>query len=223
MVKQKPWMKIGPLAIAALTVLVVACGGAKEAAAPAGVPRAESGDVKAATDTSGRGGTLRIAMSAGNVPIPDQFLTEGGVGKRFVGSNVYDTLLLGNTNQGDTVPVPGPGFALSWACSADNLTWTLKLRQNVKFHDGTPFNADSVVFAFDRIMKKDFEFYSDSQRAAGATNFQRFCQNSGLQHDRSYARVLGRYAALTFLMRSRQRDMKRLRRSADDVEPFSRK
>ena len=172
MVKQKPWMKIGSLAIAAITLFSVACGSAKEETAPAGKPQAESGDTSAATDKSGRGGTLRIAMSAGNVPIPDQFLTEGGEGKRFVGANVYDTLLLGNAYQGDTVPVPGPGLATEWKLSDDKLTWTLKLRQNVKFHDGTTFNADAVVFALDRVMKKDFEFYSAAQAASGASNFQ---------------------------------------------------
>jgi peptide/nickel transport system substrate-binding protein len=172
-VKQKPWMKIGSLAIAAITLFSVACGSAKEeAVAPAGKPQAESGDTSAATDKSGKGGTLRIAMSAGNVPIPDQFLTEGGEGKRFVGSNVYDTLLLGNAYQGDTVPVPGPGLATEWKLSDDKLTWTIKLRQGVKFHDGTMFNADAVVFALDRVLKKDFEFYSASQAAAGASNFQ---------------------------------------------------
>ena len=56
------------------------------------------------------------------MPIPDQFITEGGEGKRFVGVNVYDTLVLGNNNQGDSVPVPGPGLATSWTRSADNLT-----------------------------------------------------------------------------------------------------
>jgi peptide/nickel transport system substrate-binding protein len=172
-VKQKPWKKIGSLAFAAITAFAVACGSASEApSAPAGQPQAESGDTAAATDASGRGGTLRIAMSAGNVPIPDQFLTEGGEGKRFVGSNVYDTLILGDAWQGDRVPVPGPGLATEWKVADDKLTWTLKLRQNVKFHDGTPFNADAVLFAFDRVMKKDFEFYSAPQAAAGASNFQ---------------------------------------------------
>jgi peptide/nickel transport system substrate-binding protein len=42
-----------------------------------------------------------------------------------------------------------PGLALEWARTAPD-TWRLKLRQGVKFHDGSPFNADDVVFSYDR-------------------------------------------------------------------------
>ena len=79
-------------------------------------------------DTSGHGGTLRIAMSAGNIPIPDQFVTEGGEGVRFVRVNVYDCLLNWDAGQGATPPDPIPGLASSWTRSDDNLTWTIALR-----------------------------------------------------------------------------------------------
>ena len=36
--------------------------------------------------------------------------------------------------------------------AADRLSWTLPLRNDVKFHDGTPFNADAVVFNFERYL-----------------------------------------------------------------------
>src|SRR5207247_11245343 len=36
-----------------------------------------------------------------------------------------------------------PGLAQSWDISKDGLTYTFKLRPNVKFHDGTPFNAEA--------------------------------------------------------------------------------
>jgi peptide/nickel transport system substrate-binding protein len=45
-----------------------------------------------------------------------------------------------------------PGLAESWTISPDGTEYTLKLRQNVKFHDGTPFNAEAVKFTFDRII-----------------------------------------------------------------------
>ncbi len=42
-----------------------------------------------------------------------------------------------------------PGLAVSWK-AIDDLTWEFKLRQGVKFHDGSPFTADDVVFTFQR-------------------------------------------------------------------------
>jgi peptide/nickel transport system substrate-binding protein len=42
-----------------------------------------------------------------------------------------------------------PALAESWE-SVDDLTWKFKLRQGVTFHDGSPFNADSVVYTLTR-------------------------------------------------------------------------
>lgn len=43
-----------------------------------------------------------------------------------------------------------PGLATDWSNSPDGLTWTFNLRKGIKFHDGTPFNADAVVYYFKR-------------------------------------------------------------------------
>ena len=50
----------------------------------------------------------------------------------------------------DETTVPQPGLAESWTSSEDGLVWTFKLREGVTFHDGTPFNADAVVYNFER-------------------------------------------------------------------------
>jgi peptide/nickel transport system substrate-binding protein len=64
-----------------------------------------------------------------------------------VHSLIYDTLVV----QGADLQYH-PDLATSWTISPDGKTITFKLRQDVKFQDGTPLNADAVKFTFDRIM-----------------------------------------------------------------------
>ncbi|WNR43096.1 ABC transporter substrate-binding protein [Paenibacillus roseipurpureus] len=45
-----------------------------------------------------------------------------------------------------------PWLATSWELSSDKKSYTFHLRKDVKFHDGTPFNAEAVKFNFDRII-----------------------------------------------------------------------
>jgi 4-phytase/acid phosphatase/peptide/nickel transport system substrate-binding protein len=60
-------------------------------------------------------------------------------------SSIFDTL-----TTLDDKGVTQPKLALSWSSSEDFKTWTFKLRPGVKFHDGTPFNAEAVKANFDR-------------------------------------------------------------------------
>jgi len=45
---------------------------------------------------------------------------------------------------------PEAELGTSWAVSSDGTIWTFELRPNVRFHDGTPLDADAVVFSFER-------------------------------------------------------------------------
>jgi peptide/nickel transport system substrate-binding protein len=62
-------------------------------------------------------------------------------------SNLYEPLIWYQPWQS---PPFVPGLATSWESSDNSLTWTFHLRQGVKFHDGTPFNATAVKFSIDR-------------------------------------------------------------------------
>ena len=48
-----------------------------------------------------------------------------------------------------------PHLAESWTVSKDGLTWTFKLRQDVRWNDGEPFTADDVIFTFDELIYND--------------------------------------------------------------------
>lgn len=60
---------------------------------------------------------------------------------------VYDTLVYRDPTTKDFVA----GLASSWVMSEDGLSYTFSLRQGVKFHDGTDFNAGAVAANLDRI------------------------------------------------------------------------
>ena len=70
-----------------------------------------------------------------------------------VAVNMYETLV-NLDEQGTTVL---PSLAEKWESSDDGLTYTFKLRKDVKFHDGTVFNADAVVKNFERWTNGDEE------------------------------------------------------------------
>jgi peptide/nickel transport system substrate-binding protein len=48
-----------------------------------------------------------------------------------------------------------PGLAESWEVSGDGRSYTFALRADVRFHDGTAFDAEDVVFTFERILAED--------------------------------------------------------------------
>lgn len=59
----------------------------------------------------------------------------------------------------DVKPEIVPALAESWDVSEDGKSYTFHLRKDVKFHDGTPWNAEAAKFNLDRMTNKDFEFH----------------------------------------------------------------
>jgi peptide/nickel transport system substrate-binding protein len=114
----------------------------------------------------GKGGTLRIAMTAADIPYTGGQPDQGFEGFRFVGYQLYDPLVRWDLSQGEQLPAIVPALAESWGVNADDPTkWIFKLRRGVKFHDGTDFNADAVLWNWDAIKNKDAPQYDPRQAA----------------------------------------------------------
>ncbi|MGE0714921.1 MAG: ABC transporter substrate-binding protein [Alphaproteobacteria bacterium] len=65
-----------------------------------------------------------------------------------ISTKIYESLL---TYEGPGL-TPKPGLAESWTVSDDHKTYTFKLRQGVKWHDGKPFTADDVKYAIEKVV-----------------------------------------------------------------------
>ena len=61
--------------------------------------------------------------------------------------NVFDTLIASDEDS-----KLHPGLATSWTVAPDGRSITLKLREGVVFHDGTPFNAEAVKYTVESIV-----------------------------------------------------------------------
>jgi peptide/nickel transport system substrate-binding protein len=113
-----------PLAAMAL-VLVAGCGGDG--------------------DGGGGGGGELVFGTAADPVVLDGALVSDGESLRAI-DQMFEGLV--TLKEGSTEVVPG--LAESWESDAAGTAWTFKLREGVKFHDGTDFNAEAVCFNFDR-------------------------------------------------------------------------
>ncbi|MFD0399623.1 ABC transporter substrate-binding protein [Kitasatospora sp. NPDC127121] len=138
-------------------------------AAAAGCAGSDGGGSAGAGGGDGRGGTLVIGAT-GKLPNPDTVIGGAGFeGKRLVSFQLYEGLtryeLLKDT---DKPPVVTGALATDWQVAADARTWTFTLRKGVTFQDGTPFDADAVVFNLARYLDKKSPEYTDALGAAAA-------------------------------------------------------
>lgn len=74
-------------------------------------------------------GTLRVAMTAGDIPLTTGQPSQGGEGVRFMGITVYDGLTRWDLSRSDVTAKVIPDLAESWSISeTDKKVWTFKLR-----------------------------------------------------------------------------------------------
>ena len=113
-------------------------------------------------------GTLRVAMTAGDIPLTTGQPSQGAEGVRFMGITVYDGLTRWDLSRSDVAAKIVPDLAESWSISeAEKKVWTFKLRRGVRFHDGSEFNADAVVWNLDKLVNRNAPQFDAAQAAQG--------------------------------------------------------
>lgn len=95
---------------------------------------------------------LRIAMTAADVPLLVGAPDNGFEGYRFAGYTIYDALLNWDLSKSDKAATITPALATSWENDPrDKTKWIFRLRKGVRFHDGSAFDADAVLWNFDKL------------------------------------------------------------------------
>ena len=121
--------------------------------------------------TPKQGGTIVYAMEA-EPDILDPHACGGWHTSRLV-LQMYDQLVehdLTVSWQDGAPPKLVPSLASGWEISPDGTEYTFTLRQGVKFHDGTTFDAEAVKFNLDRIFKEDFKYFYPRAKAYRAAD-----------------------------------------------------
>src|SRR5438445_2044869 len=88
-------------------------------------------------------GTLRIGMTAADIPQTTGQPDQGFEGFRFAGYTIYDALVNWDLSKADTIADVKPGLATEWApVEGDPTRWLSKSRRGVKFHAGSDFASE---------------------------------------------------------------------------------
>jgi peptide/nickel transport system substrate-binding protein len=106
---------------------------------------------------------MAVAQTPPNVLVVGQIAEPQALDPHAV-TAVNDFRILMNLYDGLVRYAPGtlevePALATAWTVSEDGTTYTFTLRDGVSFHDGTPFDAEAVVFNFERMLNEDHPYH----------------------------------------------------------------
>ena len=139
-----------------LLVLAFVAGCAPQPTAPAAPT---TSDTAAAPDEPKAGGTLYIGQDFG----PSTFDPHKNIA--WASINIYESIYNGLVKWNEDESNLVPDLATSWEISEDGLTYTFKIRQGVKFHNGREMTVEDVKFSLDRLRDSEISSYAANYAA----------------------------------------------------------
>ena len=107
---------------------------------------------------------VRYGISMADIPLTSGQPDRGAGAYQFTGYTIYDPLVAWEMDVADRPGKLIPGLASEWTVNdADKTLWSFKLRPGVKFHDGSAFNADAVVWNLEKVFNKDAPQFDQRQ------------------------------------------------------------
>ena len=137
---EKMKKKIALILTAMLTVSLAGCGGGNDKSSES---KKDDTGKKAVSNVKSPDNDMVIAVQTDATHLDPHVSSNGN--SNLVTNSMYETLLAFDENL-EIQPL----LAESWEMSEDGLSYTFKLREGVKFHDGEPFNAEAVVANWQR-------------------------------------------------------------------------
>lgn len=112
-------------------------------------------DSSGSDDSGGSKDTLVFGRGSDSVSLDPAAVTGGP--SFAVTKNIYETLV-NFSYKNQSTEIVNTGLAKEWKISDDGKTYTFTLKEGIKFHDGSNFNAEAVVFNFKRWKEGEGEF-----------------------------------------------------------------
>src|SRR5258708_2071475 len=109
---------------------------------------------------------VRYGISMADIPLTTGQPDRGAGAYQFTGYTIYDPLVAWEMNVAERPGKLVPGLATEWSVDpADQKKWRFTLRREVKFHDGSAFNADAVIWNLDKVLDEKAPQFDKRQSA----------------------------------------------------------
>src|SRR5258707_461041 len=109
---------------------------------------------------------VRYGISMADIPLTTGQPDRGAGAYQFSAYTIYDPLVAWEMDVADRPGKLVPGLATDWKVDdADKKKWRFTLRQGVKFHDGSEFNADAVIWNLDKVLNDKAPQFDKRQSA----------------------------------------------------------